>query len=143
VKDPSPRPKPRATLASKKKPRRRLGSLARFGLWACGAIVVIVVVFVFVFPTRTYLDQRHQLSMAAERIKVLDTQNQQLAAEAQKLQSADEIKRIARAQYHMVAPGAQAYVVLPAPAPPTTVAPAAPPSRHSGGWWHTLTSWLP
>jgi cell division protein FtsB len=150
VKDPSPhppgvvaRPK-RAIKPDAGQPRSRWAAAARVALWASAAVVVVVVLFVFVFPTRTYLTQRHQLSLAAQRIRVLDAQNRQLAAEADKLQSSQEIKRIARAQYHMVEPGAQAYVVLPAPAPPTTTPPAPPPpARHTGGWWRKLTSWLP
>jgi cell division protein FtsL len=141
--DPSPRvrlapPKPRSAHPGLKRWLARAWRLA----WVAGAAAVVVVVFVFVFPTRTYLDQRNQINQATTRLSVLDQQNAELAAEAQKLQSPAEIERLAREQYHMVQPGEKAYVILPPPAPPTSATPA-PTVHHSGGWWHTLTSWLP
>lgn len=141
--DPSPKPLPAS--AHPPRPRRPIGRAARIAAWAVGAVVLAVVLFVFVFPTRTYLAQRTQLNLAAERLRVLDAQNHQLAAEAARLQTPEEIQRLARAQYHMVKPGEKAYVILPAPVP-TTVAPAAPPpapAQHSADWWRMLTSWLP
>jgi cell division protein FtsB len=142
VTDPSPRLR---AAPAKKRPKssrpRWAASVVRLA-WIAGVSVAIVVVFVFVFPTRTYLNQRHQIDAAARRLTVLNAQNAALAAEAQKLQSPAEIERLAREQYHMVQPGEKAYVILPAAPPPTTTAPPAPPPR-AGGLWHDLTSWLP
>jgi cell division protein FtsL len=111
----------------------------RLVVWVAGAIAVIVVLAVFVFPTRTYLQQRHQLAATARELHVLDAQNARLAAEAQRLQTQAEIERIAREQYHLVHPGDQAFAILPPPAPPTTV-PAAPARHHHSGWLGTLLS---
>jgi cell division protein FtsB len=113
---------------------------ARAAAWSVAAVVVVVVLAVFVFPTRTYLGQRRQLSLTARELQVLDAQNAQLSAEAAKLRTDGEIEHIARAQYHLVRPGEQAFAILPPPSP----APAPPVSRphRRGGWWHALTSWL-
>jgi cell division protein FtsB len=143
-KDPSPRPRPAPAHSRHRVVRRPMGRTARTAAWVAGGVTIVVVLFVFVFPTRTYLDQHRQLSLAAERLHVLDAQNQQLAAEAAKLQTPAEIQRLARAQYHMVRPGERASVILPPPIPTTTTspAPAVTPS-HGAAWWRLVTSWLP
>ena len=118
-------------------------------IWAgVVAAVLVAVLALFVFPTRTYLDQRHELAVAAQRMNVLDAQNAQLSQQVDKLHTDAEIERIAREQYHLVKPGEQAFAVLPAPQPTTTtivpppvVAPRAATSHHAG-WWDRLTSWL-
>jgi cell division protein FtsB len=115
--------------------------------------VLVAVLLLFVFPTRTYLDQRHQLATASERLRVLSSQNAGLSARIDQLHTDTEIERIAREQYHLVRPGETAFAILPSPAPTTTtVAPAATPagpahpsSRHPGilrRVWERLTSWL-
>ncbi|MHB8466044.1 MAG: FtsB family cell division protein [Acidimicrobiales bacterium] len=140
--DPSPKPHP--TRQHAPKTRRPLSRTARTAAWVATAIALVTVLFVFVFPTRTYFGQRRQLSLAAERVRVLDDQNKQLAAEAAKLQTPEEIQRLARAQYHMVKPGEKAYVILPAPLPPPTTTIAPPPVLHHTAMWRdVLTSWLP
>jgi cell division protein FtsB len=117
--------------------------------WAgVAAIVLVAVLVLFVFPTRTYLDQRHQLAVASQRLQVLDGQTAQLSQRIDKLHTDAEIERIAREQYHLVKPGEQAFAILPAPTPTTTAPPAPPaasparPAPHHGGWWQRLTSWL-
>jgi cell division protein FtsB len=117
-------------------------------IWAgVVAAVLVAVLVLFVFPTRTYLDQRHELTVASQRMRVLDAQNAQLSQQVDKLHTDAEIERIAREQYHLVKPGEKAFAVLPAPDPTTTTsvppaAPAAAPAGHHRGWWNRLTSWL-
>ena len=77
----------------------RWGSRGRVALIALGLAAIL---FVFVFPTRSYLAQRRQVGAAAHDVDVLRGQNQKLQAEAQRLQSPDEIERIARAVQHGV-----------------------------------------
>jgi cell division protein FtsB len=96
---------------------RRWGSRGRVALIALG---VAAILFVFVFPTRSYLAQRRQVSGAAHDVAVLREQNKKLQVAAERLQSPDEIERIAREQFNMVFPGEQVYKVLPAPAASTT-----------------------
>jgi cell division protein FtsL len=116
-------------------------------LWAgLAAAVLVAVLVLFVFPTRTYLDQRHQLAAAAQRLQVLNAQNEQLSQQIDKLGTDAEIERIAREQYHLVKPGEQAFAILPAPTPTTTTVPApaaaAPKASHQPSLWQRLTSWL-
>ncbi len=87
---------------------RRRAPLALF------ALGVAAILFVFVFPTRSYLAQRHHVAAAQHDLDVLRKRNQELAAEAQELQSPAETERIARQQYNMVLPGEQVYRVMPA-----------------------------
>ena len=104
-------------------------------------VAALAVLLVFVFPTRTYLDQRHQLAAATQRLRVLNAADAHLTAEADQLQSNTEIERLARERYHLVRPGEQAFAILPAPASPLA---AAPPARHAhrAGLWQRVTSWL-
>ena len=99
---------------------RRWGSRGRVALIALG---VAAILFVFVFPTRSYLAQRRQVGAAAHDVAVLREQNKKLQVAAERLQSPDEIERIAREQFNMVFPGEQVYKVMPAPASTTTTVP--------------------
>ena len=121
--------------------RRSWSRLARAGAWLVASTAVVAVLVLFVFPTRTYLDQRHQLALATQRLQVLNSANAQLAAQADKLHSDAEIQRIARDRYHLVRPGEQAFAILPAPtvAPPATVRKPAP--RHES-LWQRVTGWF-
>ena len=96
---------------------RRWGSRGRVALLALG---VAAILFLFVFPTRSYLAQRRQVGAAAHDVDMLRQQNKKLQIEAQRLQSPDEIERIAREQFNMVFPGEQVFKVMPAPEALTT-----------------------
>lgn len=108
------------------------------------SVVVVGVLFLAVFPTRTYLSQRRDLAATARRVAVLSAQNAELAARVQRLNTDEEIERLAREQYDLVRPGEEAYAILPAPAAP---APRAAPGRERaerGLWsrvWDGLTFW--
>ncbi len=93
---------------------------ARIALAALGLAAIL---FLFVFPTRAYLAQRRQVSAAQQDVDALRKQNQQLEAEAEKLQTPDEIKRLARQYFNMVLPGEQPFKVLPKPTETPTTAP--------------------
>ncbi|CAN5535941.1 hypothetical protein BH20ACT2_BH20ACT2_13710 [soil metagenome] len=87
-------------------------------LWAVLVSVVAVgVLFLAVYPTRTYLAQRASTDRAEERLAVLDRQNAELDERVADLNTASEIERLAREQYHFVRPGEDAYAVLPPPEP--------------------------
>jgi cell division protein FtsB len=93
---------------------RRIGRL--LGLVG-GSAAVCVVLAVAVFPTSTYLDQRADTAEAEQRLSVLRAQNEAYEARIARLQTAEEIERLAREQYNLVFPGEEAYAVLPAPLP--------------------------
>jgi cell division protein FtsB len=97
-----------------------IASRARIALIALG---VAAILFLFVFPTRAYLAQRRQVSVARHDVDVLRKQNEQLETEAERLQTPDEIKRLAREYFNMVYPGEQPYKVLPSPSETPTTAP--------------------
>ena len=101
------------------------------------SVAVVGVLFLFVFPARTYLAQRNDLTAASTRLRVLSDNNKKLAAEAARLHDDSEIERLAREQYGLVKPGEEAYAILPAPAPPTTVPPPTRPAPKPKGNWAT------
>ncbi|MDQ1395621.1 MAG: hypothetical protein QOG64_880 [Acidimicrobiaceae bacterium] len=100
------------------------------------SVAVVGVLFLFVFPARTYLAQRRDLAAAQSRVQVLGTQNKLLSDEASKLQDDAELERLARSQFGLVKPGEEAFAILPAPPPPTTVPRPAPAARRAArpGW---------
>lgn len=135
--------------------------IRRRALWGVVAGVVVAVgLFLFGYPTRTYLEQRAQLTQEQAKLERLASQNQSLSAEASRLQSTGEIERIARQNYGLVQPGQEAYAILPspsagggsAPASGSTTSTSSAPkpaashhSSHSGGLWsrfvHQLEFW--
>jgi len=92
--------------------------LKRLLVWFLAATVTSGVLAFAVFPTRTFLDQRHQLAAAEQRIRLLDAENKRLESRVQKLHTDSEVERLAREQYSLVRPGEEAYAVLPAPGDP-------------------------
>ena len=107
------------------------------------SLVVIGVLFVAVFPTRTWLTQRRDLLATEQRLAVLATENAELAARVQRLNTDAEIERLAREQYNLVRPGEEAYAILPSAPPPRPPAPRRPPEQ-PGFWsevWEDVTFW--
>ncbi len=93
---------------------RRAGRFV--GLGVGGAALCVVLAFA-VFPTSTYLDQRAGTAEAEERLAVLRAQNEAYEERIARLETTEEIERLAREQYNLVFPGEEAYAVLPAPLP--------------------------
>ncbi|HEY7104834.1 MAG TPA: septum formation initiator family protein [Acidimicrobiia bacterium] len=92
---------------------------------ALGSVVLVGLLFAFVYPTRTFLDQRHETNKARAQLELLESENKKLAHESKLLQSDSEIERRARA-YGLVAPGERPFVVIPAPTTPTAAPNPAP-----------------
>lgn len=106
----------------------------RRAAWPLVATVVLVgVLLVAVFPTSTWLAQRQELDATERRLAVLTTQNDELAARVQRLNTDAEIERLAREQYNLVRPGEEAYALLPAPPAPRSPAPAPSDGRGTDG----------
>ena len=142
--------------------------IRRRALWGVVAGVVVAVgLFLFGYPTRTYLEQRSQLTQEQAKLDRLAAANQGLSTEASRLQNTAEIERIARQDYGLVQPGQEAYAILPSPSS-SSVSPSASasggssahatstrarpsgsssghPSHSSGGLWsrfiHQLEFW--
>jgi cell division protein FtsB len=103
--------------------------LRRLG-WLAAGIGLVAVLLVFVFPTTTWLAQRHDRAVAAQRVKVLEAGNRRLEARVRQLHTDGEIERLARQQYDLVRPGEEAYAILPAPAPSKPAASRPPAATH-------------
>jgi cell division protein FtsB len=98
-------------------PRRRAGRAARSLALAGAGALVLVALLLGVFPTRTWLDQRAAIAEAEQRLAVLRDQNEAFEERLARLDSDEEIERLAREQYNLVMPGEEAYAILPAPLP--------------------------
>lgn len=111
--------------------------IRRRALWGVMAGVVVAVgLFLFGYPTRTYLEQRGQLTQEQAKLDRLAAQNQNLSSEASRLRNTAEIERIARQDYGLVQPGQEAYAILPSPSStPTTAVPG-----RTGGTTGSTTS---
>lgn len=106
---PDPRGRPKAQPAR----RARWGPRTRI---AVASLALTAMMFLFVFPTRSYFAQKRQVGRAAHAVAVLKAQNEELARQAQRLETPSEIERLAREQFNMVLPGEQAYNVVETPA---------------------------
>jgi cell division protein FtsB len=90
---------------------------------ALGALALVAILFLFVFPTRSYIEQRRQVSKAEHDVNALKRTNAALAQEAQQLQSKSVLEGIARDQFNLGHPGEEIFKVLPRPAVTTTTVP--------------------
>jgi cell division protein FtsB len=101
--------------------------IARRALWPVLLVATIVVImFYAVFPTRTWLDQRSTAEARTEQLAEIDATNAELLVSIQRLQTDEEIERLARADYSLVYPGEEAYAILPAPPEPLRLPPVWP-----------------
>jgi cell division protein FtsB len=101
------------------------------------SVIFIGILFGAVYPTRTYLTQQRELRATHHKLEVFKEQNGRLEAEAKRLESDEEIERIARARFNLVKPGEEAYAIVPIPPKPgapgaPAAAPAPAPKRDSG-----------
>ena len=100
-------------------------------------VIFIGILFGAVYPTRTYLAQQRDLRAVHHRLELFKQQNGRLEAEAKRLESDEEIERIARARFNLVKPGEEAYAIVPVPpkpgdpATPAGVAPPPPAAKQS------------
>jgi len=68
-----------------------------------------------VVPYRQIIDSQRQVSSAQERLADLEAENQTLQADADALNTDEEIEKLAREKLGYVRPGETAYVVLDPP----------------------------
>ena len=106
---------------------------------AVASVVFVGFLFGAVFPTRTYVAQRGEISATTERLELFREQNKRLRAEIERLQSDEEIERIARARFNLVKPGEEAYAIVPVP-DPEAAKPAPPPAPVHAP--HPMTAWV-
>jgi hypothetical protein len=76
-------------------------------------VVLSVAIVAAWFPASELLHQRQQLASASSELHRLDEQNRSLRRQAKELETPAAVARIAQQQYDLVAPGEEAYQVLP------------------------------
>jgi cell division protein FtsB len=89
--------------------RRRAWALIVLGAGFAALVLVTSM------PWSLLESQRHQLSTTAAELRDTKAQNRTLGDEAKDLSNPSTVANIARSEYGLVAPGSQAYDVLPAP----------------------------
>jgi cell division protein FtsB len=118
----------RARRAARDPERRRL-------FWQRAAVLgalFVVAATVLAVPARGYLAQRSELSARQSELTDLERQNDELSARRDRLDDPEEIQRIARRDYGLVAVGEESYSILP-PATAGLVLPRAWPFDRLGG----------
>jgi cell division protein FtsB len=127
-----PRPAPTTTttpVRSAGPVRRLLGGVVHLIARTVRALAFPVVVLatlagvvaIGVFPARAYLDQKEAIAETQSQLTRVRADNQATQDEVQRLDSDDEIEKVAREQYGLVKPGEEVYHLLPAPQDPLTV----------------------
>jgi cell division protein FtsB len=71
-------------------------------------------------PARAYLRQHEDVSIAQSQYETLVGANNDMAQQIEKLQSNDEVSRLARERYELVPRGYDAFAVMPPATTPTT-----------------------
>ena len=93
---------------------------------ALAVLVLCGAMYLFVFPARTYLAQKQDIVGQERTIAVLKAENTKLAAKAPPYRAMPPSNR-SPAEYGLVKPGQQAFMVLPSPAPaPAPLRPSGP-----------------
>jgi cell division protein FtsB len=96
----------------------------RYSIFGLAGLLVIGLLAYF-FPVRTYLEQQRRISVAEQRLRILDQQTATLEAQRERAEAPGEIVRIARDRFGMVKPGEQPWAVVPGASTTTTTAPGA------------------
>lgn len=76
--------------------------------------IIILAVFVFgVFPTGSYLEQRNELKGAEQELADLEAENVELESLVTRLESDEEIERVAREDFGMGRSNEESLLILP------------------------------
>ena len=117
--------------------QRFLSSRAR---WLVFALLIVVAVYLLaVTPARTYFQQRQEMAEAQQRYDTLKSANEELTQRARDLQTDEAIGQLARDQYELVPPGADAYAVMP---PAAAQSDSVAADGESDGWFSETTDKL-
>ena|GEM_PF-173950 len=90
-----------------------LRTLTKFAARAVLGIVILAIFVFGVFPTGSYVEQRNELNDAESELSELQADNADLEARIARLESDEEIERVAREEHGMVFPSDESYLVLP------------------------------
>jgi cell division protein FtsB len=120
------------------------------GLTPRGAVLLLVMFALAataVYPLRQYVSQQDRIERLEAKQRALAAENARLQAERQRLRDPAYVQQLAKRDYHLVAPGEEAWVVTGTP-PSTHPAPArraAAPAEDRPWYqraWQRFTSWL-
>lgn len=93
---------------------RRAAQARRVGM-AAASVALAALLLYAIFPVRAFFDQWDANRRQQNRLDVLTEQNQRLEDHNERLQTDEEVERIAREQHGLIYPGEEPYVLLPAP----------------------------
>jgi cell division protein FtsB len=117
------------------------------GLTPRGAVLLLVMFALAataVYPLRQYVSQQDRIERLQAKQQALAAENARLEAERRRLKDPAYVQQLAKRDYHVVAPGEEAWVVTGAP--PTATAQPAGSAVLDRPWykraWQALTSWL-
>ena len=119
------------------------------GLTPRGAVLLLVMFALAataVYPLRQYVSQRERIERLQAKRQALQAENARLERERARLKDPAYVQQLAKRDYHLVAPGEEAWLVTGTP-PTTRPAPARPaPREPDPPWykraWQRLTGWL-
>jgi cell division protein FtsB len=117
------------------------------GLTPRGAVLLLVMFALAataVYPLRQYVSQQHRIERLEAKQRALVAENARLEVERKRLQDPAYVQQLAKRDYHLVAPGEEAWVVTGTP--PASNSPQASAADPDPPWykrvWQRLTSWL-
>jgi cell division protein FtsB len=116
------------------------------GLTPRGAVLLLVMFALAataVYPLRQYVSQQHRIERLEAKQQALAAENARLEVERKRLQDPAYVQQLAKGNYHLVAPGEEAWVVTGTP-PEAQPAGDAAPQRDQPWYqraWQRLTNW--
>ena len=118
------------------------------GLTPRGAVLLLALFALAataVYPLRQYVSQQDRIGRLEAKQQALAAENARLEIERKRLQDPAYVQQLAKGNYHLVAPGEEAWVVTGTP-PPGDAAPAGKAAAPDRPWykraWQALTGWL-
>ena len=105
-------------------------------------VIVLAMTMAGVLPFRQIIAQDRAVAVTQEKLAALSAENIRLEELVQRLETPEEIERLAREEFGYVRPGESAYVVVvPADVPPPTQPPPQELPRPKG-WWDSVVDFL-
>jgi cell division protein FtsB len=118
------------------------------GLTPRGAVLLLALFALAataVYPLRQYVSQQDRIGRLEAKQQALAAENARLAAERRRLKDPAYVQQLAKRDYHLAAPGEEAWVVTGTP-PTGNAAPAGKAAEPDRPWykraWRGLTGWL-
>jgi cell division protein FtsB len=118
------------------------------GLTPRGAVLLLVMFALAataVYPLRQYVSQQDRIERLQAKQQALAAENARLEVERKRLKDPAYVQQLAKRNYHLVAPGEEAWVVTGTP-PAGDAAPPAAAGGQDPPWykraWRALTGWL-